>query len=695
MIIDEGGKYKSVRTREETKRLLLEEIKTLTPEERAAFRVVLQELAKGEEEGKKGPSLVDYIGNAEFKQKPVDLETFVKDPYFLGDTCENIFPVLLQDLKNIFSGGYNEVILTGAIGTGKTFSASIGVCRVLYEISCLKSPHKSYGLAKDSNISIVALSVNETLAIKVAFEYIATKLKNSPYFQEHFPFKQMKKELRFDNNIWVAARASTDTSVLGLNPISGILDETNFLQKPTRSVRNMPGGPMYDQAETLYNAIKRRMKSRFERRGKLPGVLFLSSSKQTVDDFTARRIRESKNDPNVYIMDYALWEIRPHDYNMNDCFHVLCGNENALSRILDEDEVETVRGTLPEGAAIIKVPSDFRTDFERDLEGSIRDIGGRSTAAISPFISRREKISDAEHAGGIRRHPFSTEVYDMSRGGQFMWNQMVRPVEERDVGGYTRKVLKPIVSPNQLRHAHIDPSLRGDCTGFCLAHVCGWKDVIRRNETGHEYMERAPVYYVDVILRIVPPPGSEIMLGDVRRLIYDLSAHGYLVTRVTMDAFQSADAIQMLSQKGYTAELLSVDTSMDPYENLKLALYENRIILYPYEPLRAELRSLEKNHSKNKVDHPPRSSKDLADALAACLWTLSQAHVNMPLPILPTSALNSAAWADPAYAATVGPGPSAYGSTTSGSHMGALPPFLTGSSVMDWDFGSGWDPGSL
>ncbi len=690
MIIDDGGKFRSVRTHEENKQMLLAEIKNLSPEERAAFKVILGEM--GKEKADEGPSLIEFIGNAEFKQRPVDIETFVKDPHFLGDTCENIFPVLLEDLKRIFTGGYNEVILTGAIGYGKTFCASIGVCRVLYEISCLKNPHKSFGLAKDSNISVVALSVSENLAIKVAFEYVATKIKNSPYFQKNFPFKQMKKEMRFDNNVWVAARASTDTSILGLNPISAILDETNFLQKPTRSVRNMPGGPMYDQAESLYNAIKRRMKSRFERRGRLPGVLFLASSKQTVDDFTNKRVRESKNDPNIYIMDYAIWEVRPHDFNLDEKFHVLCGNETSPSKILLEEEVAPTKASLAEGAAVIEVPAEFRKDFERDLEGAIRDIAGLATAAISPYITRREKIAEAEQAAGHRPHPFTSEVFDMARGGNFVWPQMVRMVEEREAGGMNRQILKPIVSPNQVRHIHIDPSLRGDCTGFVMAHVCGWKDVIRRNDGGQEYVERAPVYYVDVCLRIVPPIGSEIILGDVRRLVYDLSGHGYVITRVTQDAYQSADGLQMLAQRGYTSELVSVDLSMDPYENLKLSLYENRVILYEYEPLRVELRSLERNHAKNKVDHPPRGSKDVADALAACLYTLSQAHVNLPLPVLPTSAFNSVAWVDTNHAATAG-GSSSLASMGS-MGMAALPPFLT-SGFTGNDWGSGWDPGSV
>lgn len=689
MIIDDGGKYRTVRTQEEEKEMLLRELRTLNDQEKALLKAMLRQMTSGLAPNE--PSLIDVMGNAEFKVRPVDMETFVRDEHYLGITCGNIYPRLLEDLKNVFDGGYNEVIFTGAIGVGKSFSASIGMCRILYELSCMKNPHKSFGLAPNSNISLICLGVNETQAIKVAFENIVTKIELSPYFETNFPFKRYKKEIKFPSSIMVAARASTDTSVLGLNPIGAMMDETNFLQKPVKSNKNIPGGQNYDQAEALYSQLKRRMRSRFEKRGRLPAVMFLSSSKNTFDDFTSRRIREAVGDPKIYVADYTLWEVRPQDFDIEGGFHVLCGNETSPSRILDPEDLEEAFANLPEGAAIVKIPSEFRGDFERDLEGSIRDIAGRSTAALSPFITRREKIKEMEEATPGRVHPFSTEVYDMSKGGRFLWDRMVTLVEEVLPSGAKHQVLRPIVSPQQVRHVHIDPSLKGDSTGLCMAHVCGWTDVVRRNEDMEEYTERAPVYFLDLILQIIPPLGREIILADVRRMVYDLSAHGYIITSVTQDSYQSADSLQQLRAKGYSAELLSVDVDIAPYDNLKLALYENRILGYPYPKLRAELRSLEKNAAKNKVDHPPGGSKDLSDALAGTLFTLSGAHRNMPLPLMTTSSFTPLSWVDPGYAAMQGGGmPGMMGHSPG---LGTLPPFLTSNSD-GWD-PSGWDPGSL
>lgn len=637
MIIEKNGRSRSIRTAEEAREILRTEFSSLTPEEQDAIRSLLEGMATGEE-------IPSILLESEYERTPVDTRTFVLDPYYLGNVCGSIFPKLMDDLDELFDGTYQECILTGSIGYGKTFFASIGICRVLYELSCLKNPQKTFGLAPGSNLSLVMLSVNQELATKVVYDNIVGKIQASPYFKEHFPFEVTKKELRFPNEVWVAPRASSDTSVLGLNVFGGIIDETNFMTRKGRSktVGQQQWGH-YDRAETLYSAIQRRMKSRFQRHGRVPGILFVVSSKKVRDDFTARRIRDSKHDSSIFVRDYALWDVRPEEYYAQKKFIVLCGNDKTPSRIVDEKEdIAKLKAELPEDVVLIEVPEDFRNDFQRDLEGSIRDIAGVATVAVSPFITRREKIEEAIDPSRV--HPFTAMVLDPSKGGMFRWESMV---EERNVrlyrGGY-EKQWQPKLSPASRRHVHIDPSLRGDATGFVMAHVAGYTEVVRRVEGGGEYTERAPVIVVDVALRIVPPVGDEIVLSDIRQMVYELSAHGYSIGLVTMDQYQSADAIQKFVQKGFPAELLSVDRTMDPYDSLKMALYENRLKMYNYPPLLDELRTLEKDLDRKKVDHPLGGSKDIADALAGVCFSLSQRATHQPLPFFRTSQLQGDAW---------------------------------------------------
>ena len=1211
------GHAKSERTHEEDLELLKKEMDSLSAEEREALEYALREVM----DARKEPELYNTIEDLEWVRKPVDIDTFVSDPYYLGNTCDTLYPKLKEDLKELFRDGtYREAVFTGAIGYGKTFTASIGICRLLYELSCMRDPHRSFGLAANSNISVVCLSVNEVLAVKVAYENIATKIEASPYFQEHFPFKKTKKELRFPKQIWVAARATTDSSVLGLNVIGGLLDEcvpgfsllstsegvqrvdslplgesVNLVTFDTQGVEtaaeafvkrstvqpcyeleledgkrlsasgkhpvltrscdgdlvfkfmvdtlpgeevviyaaqgsevvgrgerenlggceetdggeeshvweealggsegangggsskqdglealrgnqtedvgdsegkaqvrateaatvcgyegamdrggygaeaasfgvggvqsvlwaeahgrgqathkrgaqrghSLRGGPCSDvqkpefadfgrsgrashgfvgndsegwqvgfagrfgeaggrnlgfaigrssvrvrdlgsrvsdrgsgtvdgsrfpcvvggrgdvrprsesaedgsqgprtdrgskevlretrlgprslgrtlsvarvvskrelgvlptydisvpgyecfvadgvvvhntnfmqkrsgkyddprfnlegQAEVLYNAMQRRMKSRFERKGKLPGLLFVVSSKQTHEDFTAKRIRDSKNDPTIFVRDYcltgdtvvplldgtdvplseleekyrnsedrfevysfdtgkgevvigrayrpritardekilavhlssgevfratswhpfmlksgeycragdlksgdalktfydkdvvsvvsvqdggradvfdlsvekyenfaigsgvfvhnSLWAVKPKEYFAGNWFHVLVGNESTPSRTLSEDEDPKAIGeNMSEGCILLAVPSEYRLDFDRDLDGSVRDLAGVATVAVSPYISRREKIESAINYK--RSHPFTVMSWDPSQPGKFRFGVMVSQLVDREFGDEYTAMNRPIINPHAARHIHIDPSLRGDATGFVMSHIGGWREITRRSEDGSHYAERAPFIVLDFALQIIPPAGDELQFGDIRRMVYQLTEKGYMITKVTMDSWNSAEPIQKLQQKGYNAEVLSVDRTMAAYECLKNALYENRIELYDYPPLIRELRELEHDRIKRKVDHPVRGSKDVADSLAATVFTLTENSWSQPMPILRSTPMYAGdSWMEEqmqhAAAASAQRDLQSLGDAPKGSGM--LPPFLVGS-----DASHGW-----
>ena len=117
-----------------------------------------------------------------------------------------------------------------------------------------------------------------------------------------------------------------------------------------------------------------------------------------------------------------------------------------------------------------------------------------------------------------------------------------------------------------------------------------------------------------------------------------MTKHGLRVVRVTMDGFQSADSLQQLRQQGYDAEVSSVDRSIVPYELVKAAIYEDRLMLYNYQPVVDELKRLEHNKKKGKVDHPSNGEKDLADALAGVVFSLSVSR-QMALSGLPPNVL--------------------------------------------------------
>ena len=875
------------------------------------------------------------------------------------EKIESIEDAGVQDVYDLTVPETHNAVVNGII-VHNTFFASIAACRVLYELSCLRDPHRSYGIAPGSDISFIVLSVKEDLAIKVAFTNIAAKIKDSDYFKEHFPFKAVKRELLFPRGVMVAARASTDSAALGLNVFGGFIDEGNFMpdMKQKESIDKRMGN--VNRAKFLYDQLQRRMKSRFMKHGKLPGLMIVVSSKQTKDDFTAQRIKEAKDDPGVFVRDYCLtgdtkvplldgriltmkelvakyggaddsfwlysvdarkrtvvpgrahsprltarreavlnigldngsvvratashpfmlrdgsyrragelslgdslmplyrrldkkgyeeiaqpgWDCRwqkthhmaarfkygrwpkrgddglpiivhhmdhdkrnnipenlvwwewtqhqeHHSQNMDvlleyvrsdkhrafasehmkklhadpefaeernrrgaealnilwndpefrkkqaaaasktlsewhaspesielqrvnslkrwdksrkvtmgavvdgaerglllrelageigccqsaicvalkrngyplyselrkyperapnnhtvvsvedggvedvydltvdgysnfaldagvfvhnstwdvkegafsgERFPVLVGNDMVQSKILTQEEADVMRPALQDGLIIVDVPEEYRSDFTNDLDGSIRDVAGIATVSISPFLQQRDKIIECIDPN--RDHPFSKESWVHGDGGSVSWPKIAHQVQMRD-GAELFQSWQPLFYPGASRHVHIDPSLNTDSTGFAMGCVTGYKHVTRRDrETQEQYTESAPIIWVDFLLRISPPVGGEIDHGEVRSLVYKFQGHGFMVSLITMDQFNSSSSLQKFATKGITAERMSVDKPMDAYDTLKEAIYEGRVHFYGYEPLLEELRTIQKDHARNKVDHP-------------------------------------------------------------------------------------------
>ena len=68
--------------------------------------------------------------------------------------------------------------------------------------------------------------------------------------------------------------------------------------------------------------------------------------------------------------------------------------------------------------------------------------------------------------------------------------------------------------------------------------------------------------------------------------------------------------------------VLSVDTNVKPYFELKTAIRDERILLPRIEKLKAEILGLIYDPRKVKVDHNPGATKDLSDAVAGTVHTL-------------------------------------------------------------------------
>jgi hypothetical protein len=543
------------------------------------------------------------------KDYPVPIEQFIRDPKYLGSNA--LYPEVMGALIELNNPkvegnkyrsrlwvGYTEAILTGGIGVGKSTIAIYSMLYQLYILSCFKSPHDYFDLDPASEIVIVFQNKTERLAKAVDYNYFKELVDQSPYFREQFRYeRKVTSELKFPKRIVVKPVSGADTAVIGQNVFCGVIDEVNFMETIEKSSRSHDGRD-YDQASALYDSISRRRASRFQKRGHLPGMLCLVSSRRYSGQFTDQREAErtrqlqATGKTSIYLYDRKLWEIKPKGTYSGEMFRVFVGDFARQPRILSPDE----KFLANDEPLVIDVPVEHRPEFERDILNALRDIAGVSTQAIHPFLTNREAIAEC----------FTERPSILSLQETTFENPKLELYPAR------------FVRPDLLRFAHLDLSVSGDATGIVVGCVDRFVKIKRGNET-----EVLPHFQIDFALRVMPPANGEIPYHRIRKLLYMLRSHHMNLLFVTADSFQSVDMLQTLQHKGFKTGQKSMDRTTAPYEHLKSAIYDNRLSMPKHDKLGEELISLEVDEKAQKIDHPPGGSKDLADALAGVVYGLA------------------------------------------------------------------------
>lgn len=125
----------------------------------------------------------------DYDEIPVSITEFICNPRYLGKSTRNgesIYPFWRDKYKEIFdkSINYEEIVLTGAIGVGKTRTAVVCLCYLLYTIMCLKNPQEYFRFNEGDKITVFFLNINLKLAEGVGYKTMHQYLLNSPWFME-------------------------------------------------------------------------------------------------------------------------------------------------------------------------------------------------------------------------------------------------------------------------------------------------------------------------------------------------------------------------------------------------------------------------------------------------------------------------------------------------------------------------------
>jgi hypothetical protein len=602
---------RSYRTPEEIQVLLHGEVSRLNPEEMDVLTSAI-----GDE------ALMAALLEMEYDEIPVSPKQFLEDDRYYGMFGASMHAPLQRDFADLFTDGYDEVVLSGSLGWGKSYFSTACIIYDAYKTLCLRDPQQSYGLAPRSRILSAVISLSIEHARLGVLEDISTRVLMMPIFREKFPCTVRKSGLFFLNkNLVILPENYAAQRIIGLNVYSAFIDEANFAKGGKSAASS--GGQSVGKAKAIYESVMNRRKSRYMVGGRVPGMCIIVSSATVQSAFTVEKVREAEKNPNIFVRNYATWDVKPDQFNKG-VFYVLVASGGKHCRILTDEEAKFYqeKSDLDPAISVVPVPTDYRDAFDTNLIGSLREIAGIPAEAVTHLFPDSIVVDRAEDPGWgpELQHGFTTKEWECEGEGGFVWERLCERRDDLVGAGYSESQWRPKIDPEALRFAHIDTSVNGDATGICVGHVHGYTEVVRRDSDLKEYTEIAPRIIIDFELRILPPPGGDIRLGAVRALLYEMQDHGFVFALVTTDGYQSVDTRQKLEQHGIKAELASMDRDDVPYMKLQSAYMERRVKRVPFPHLTWELTNLIHDRAARKVDHPSQMvdnrlpSKDVSDA---------------------------------------------------------------------------------
>lgn len=570
--------------------------KELTPDEQQAVIQILQEFRDNDGFSQ----TLDDMWKADYNEIPVDIMTFICDDTYLGKSTRegtSIYPFWKQKYEEIFDTNkeYLEIVLTGAIGIGKTRTVVVCLCYLLYLIMCLKNPHEFFKFNEGDEITIAFCNITLDLAEGVAFETMHNYLINSPWFMER-GIVTGKKKLRYNppNHITLSF-GSNAGHFLGKQIYAALMDEVDFTRSAIKGVDvlNAQKGIM-----NTYTQIKERINSRFIVDGKQYGRMFLVSSKKSEHDFLESYIRKMLQEPEqakkMLVVDEPQWIVKPTDTYSGKTFKVAVGNKMLSSYIIPNDsyDEDNLNSILAQGYTIIDIPVELKQSFVLDINTALMNLAGISVIGSTSYFNytlfKRCYLSNV-------KKPFPLEILEIGLH------------DDKQILQFFDIDAIPDELKAQPQFIHLDTSLSGDITGITDTALTGKKR--QKQYLGAEEIETTERCYRHLFsIGIKAPKGDEISLEKTRQFIYALKRLGFNIKRVSIDGFQSADTRQILETNNIPAIIISMDKLKDGeqpgYSTTRSAMNDGRVGMIQYDKLEEELVRLQRDTSTGKIDHP-------------------------------------------------------------------------------------------
>jgi len=532
---------------------------------------------------------LEALQDDHFQEIPVDAKTFVEGEAYLGQPPlsdiqydiveamsqiyrkEDVINMLGEEKGTQYYDKYtkNEIILQLGKGSGKDFVSTVACAYIVYKLLCLKDPAKYFGKPSGDAIDLINVAINAQQAKNVFFKGFKSKIERSPWFIGKYYAKA--DSIEFDKSITVYSGHSERESHEGLNLLLAVLDEISGFASEVNT-----GNEQGKTADNIYKAFRGSVDSRFPDLGK---VVLLSFPRYP-GDF----ISEKYDD---VIAEKEVIE-RTHKFTINPLLPE-DSPDNSFEISWDEDQIISYK--YP-GVFALKRPTwevnptrnidDFMIAFMTDLGDAMMRFACVPTFASDAFFKQVEKVRSCM----TLRNPVDTfKRFDES--------------------------FKP--DPDKVYYVHADLAQKHDKCAVAIAHVDKWVSI----QVINNYEQVAPVVVVDAVAWWEPKVEGPVNLSEVKQWIQNLRRLGFNIGMVSFDRWQSFDIQNELKQVGMRTDTVSV--AKKHYEDMAMLVYEERLAMPSIELLFDELTQL-KIMKNNRVDHPRKKSKDLADAVCGAIF---------------------------------------------------------------------------
>ena len=532
---------------------------------------------------------LEALKDDHFEEIPVDAKTFVEGEHYLGqpplsDVQYDIVEAMSQiyrkeDLINMmgeekgtkYYNKYtkNEIILQLGKGSGKDFTSTVACSYIVYKLLCLKDPAKYFGKPSGDAIDLINVAINAQQAKNVFFKGFKSKIERSPWFIGKYYAKADSVE--FNKSITVYSGHSERESHEGLNLLLAVLDEISGFASEVGT-----GNEQGKTADNIYKAFRGSVDSRFPDLGK---VVLLSFPRYP-GDFISEKYDE-------VIAEKEVIE-RTHEFIINP---LLPDTDPSNKFQISWDEDQIISYKYP-GVFALKRPTwevnptrkidDFKIAFMTDLADAMQRFACVPTFASDAFFKQVEKVRKCM----TLRNPVDN----------------FRRFDE---------AFKP--DPDKVYYVHADLAQKHDKCAVAIAHVDKWVNI----QVINNYEQVAPIVIVDAVAWWEPKVEGPVNLSEVKQWIQNLRRLGFNIGMVSFDRWQSFDIQNELKQVGIRTDTVSV--AKKHYEDMAMLVYEERVAMPSIELLFDELTQL-KIMKNDRVDHPRKKSKDLADAVCGAIF---------------------------------------------------------------------------